>query len=98
MRRPLPPLPHGFAWRRCPAGEGELTLWGATEVAEIRWTEAGWLSRVNVCFHPSLHRQALAGSKRQACYWVHRWVQARAGAIYRARPEACALVTPDRLG
>src|SRR5690606_15659786 len=94
----LPPLPRGFAWRRRRDGAGELALWGIEAVAVVERIPAGWASRVNVCFHSSLHREALAGSKRQACYWVHRWVQARAAAIHRARPEACVNVTPDRLG
>lgn len=95
--RQLPPLPYGFAWRRRPGGLGELTIWGMETVARVEPIDCRWRSRVNVCFHESLHRGAIAGTKRQACYWVHRWVIARAEAIYRARPEACVLVRPKSL-
>jgi len=88
----LPPLPEGFAWRPRIAGGGELTIWGVTPVAEVYRIDAGWLSRVNVCFHPSLHKEGLAGSKRQACYWAQRWVQVKADAIYRARPRSCSML------
>lgn len=92
MSNCLPPLPYGFAWRPKAGGGGELTIWGVEAVATVEPGRGAWLSRVNICFHPSLHRDALAGSKRQACYWVHRWVKARAESIYRARPEACAVL------
>lgn len=61
-------------------------------VATIEPAAPGWLSRVNVCFHESLHREALAGSKRQACYWVHRWIQVKADSIYRTRPRSCSMM------
>ena len=94
MARPLPPLPDGFAWRRSPKGIGELTIWNIQVVARVELLGGQWRTSVNVCFHDSLHRYALAGSKHLACYWVHRWVITRAEAIYRARPKACILVTP----
>lgn len=98
MTRPLPALPRGFSWRRRGAGGGSLRIWGVVEVATVERAPNGWISRVNVCFHASLHREALAGSKRQACYWVHRWAWARAETLYRARPEACVMVVPGSLG
>lgn len=95
--RQLPPLPYGFFWRRCPGGRGELTIWGNEAVARVEPIDSGWRTMVNVCFHESLHRGAIAGTKRQACYWVHRWAIARAEGIYMARPEACVLVRPRSL-
>lgn len=98
MDRQLPPLPEGFSWRTSTEGVGELTLWGLTVVARIESSPMGWVSRVNLCFHESLHRKAIAGSKRQACHWVHRWVAAHAERLCRARPESCVLVVPTTLG
>ena len=96
MSKSLPPLPHGFSWRPTASGGGELMLWGYSEMAVIQPLEDGrWLARVNIAFHESLHREAIARSKGQACYWVHRWAAREADWIYRARPEACALVLPN---
>ena len=93
----LPDLPYGFAWRKAADGGGELTIWGSQVVAQVEPALSGWRLRVNVCFHGSLHQEAIAGTKFQACYWIHCWAIARAEAIYRARPESCVLVKPKTL-
>lgn len=51
-----------------------------------------WLARVNIAFHESLHREAIARTKGRACYWVHRWVQREAATIYACRPRVCTMV------
>jgi len=87
----LPLLPYGFSWRRRSDGGGELVLWGNIEVAAIQPTRDGrWLAAVNLPFHESLYREAVAESKQLACYWVHRWATRQAEMIYRARPEECS--------
>lgn len=91
MKRPLPALPYGFTWRPLADGGGELVLWGHSEMASVQPLEGGgWLVRVNIAFHESLHREAIARSKGQACYWVHRWVAREAEVVYRTRPEECS--------
>jgi hypothetical protein len=50
-----------------------------------------WLARVNIAFHDSLHREAVAASKGQACYWVHRWAVREAHRIYEIRPRTCTI-------
>lgn len=97
MLRSLPPLPQGFEWYSGPAGSGTLKIWGVYAVALVEPMHGGWRTRVNVCFHASLQREVMAGNKRQACYWIHRWVIPRAEAIYRARPRACVAVVPKSL-
>lgn len=92
MARPLPPLPEGFSWRRRGEASGELRLWGVHEMATVRQLPTGrWLAKVNLAFHESLHRQAVAASKGQACYWVHCWAAREALAIYKLRPRTCTI-------
>lgn len=93
----LPPLPKGFAWRRVSGGAGQLTLWGSYEMARVEPTGRLWRCLVNLYAHPSIHQEAVVGSKREACYWVHCWAIARAEAIYRVRPEHCILARPKTL-
>lgn len=97
MSLDLPPLPKGFAWRRVADGVGELTLWSTYEVARVEPAGRLWRCRVNLYAHESIHFEAVVGSKREACYWVHCWAVARAEAIYRVRPEHCILARPRSL-
>ena len=92
MPRLLPPLPEGFSWRRRGEASGELRLWGVHEMATVRKLPTGeWVAWVNLAFHESLHRKAVATSKWQACYWVHRWAGREARTIYELRPRTCTI-------
>ena len=53
--------------------------------------DGSWLVRVNIAFHESLHREAVARSKGQACFWVHQWAQREAARIYACRPKVCSM-------
>lgn len=99
MKGVIPQLPYGFTWRPLPRGGGTLFLWGVNEMATVEPMRDGqWLARVNIAFAESLHREAIACSKGQACYWVHRWAIREAEKIYDARPESCSIVSRTALG
>ena len=88
----LPPLPADARWHQISSAPltYELSVRGYPVASAERLPDGRWLTRVGLLWADELHREAVAGSARQARRWIQGWLGPQLPRISRARP-----VTPN---